>query len=235
MIELQGFRNPCCVNSRQHRYGATAKMPRFIVWRRIMPQEIEIKLAIPVRAAPRLRQLPLLADSTAQKQCLRNFYLDTPEQTLRQQRVAVRRRQKDKRWLLTIKTEGETRAELSRRQEWEYPMPPDVLDFAAVDAPDLRRQLQTLAPRLQPVFRTDFVRQSWRLPYGASRVELALDFGHIIARQRREAIRELELELLDGMETDLIALAAALTVALPELTPRAPSKAARGYALLDAN
>jgi inorganic triphosphatase YgiF len=200
-----------------------------------MAQEIEIKLALPVRLAPRLRQLPQLAGATSQRRCLRNLYLDTPEQDLRRQRMALRRRQIDDRWLLTLKTEGETRAAgFSRRQEWEYPMPPDALDFAAVDDRDLRQQLQTLAPRLQPAFRTDFIRQCWHLRYGASHIELALDLGRIYAQKHRQAIREVELELLDGREVDLRALADALKNSLPELNPCAPSKAARGYALLDA-
>jgi inorganic triphosphatase YgiF len=203
-----------------------------------MAQEIEIKLALPVRLAPRLRQWPLLAGVARQKHCLRNLYLDTPAQDLRQQRMALRRRQIDNRWLLTIKTEGETRAGVSRRQEWEYPMPPDTLDFEAVDDVALRLRLQQIAPRLQLAFRTDFIRQCWRLQHGDSHIELALDMGRICThngRQRREAIREVELELQDGAEADLHALADALKRHLPELRLYAPSKAARGYALLDAD
>ncbi|MDR1889095.1 MAG: CYTH domain-containing protein [Zoogloeaceae bacterium] len=199
-----------------------------------MAQEIEIKLTLPVRLAPRLRQLPLLAGMASRKRCLRNIYLDTPEQTLRQRRMALRRRQAGDFWLLTIKTEGEeTRAGFSRRQEWEYPMPPDELAFAAVDDDTLRQQLQQLAPRLQPAFRTDFIRQCWQLQYGDSHIELALDLGRICARRHREMIREVELELLDGAEADLHALADTLQNILPGLAPHAPSKAARGYALLD--
>ena len=204
-----------------------------------MAQEIEIKLALPARRAPRLRQLPQLTGAASQRHCLRNIYLDTPEQDLRRQRMALRRRQigKDEntRWLLTIKTEGEVRAGFSRRQEWEYPMPEDELAFDAVDDDILRQQLQRLAPRLQLAFRTDFVRQCWHLHYGDSHIELALDLGRICTPKHREAISEVELELKTGTEFDLHALADTLQHNLPELNPHAPSKAARGYALLDKN
>ncbi|GHT96778.1 CYTH domain-containing protein [Betaproteobacteria bacterium] len=198
-----------------------------------MAEEIEIKLALPVRLAPGLRQLPLLAGAASQKHCLRNLYLDTPEQDLRGQRMALRRRQMDDLWLMTIKTEGEVRAGYSRRQEWEYPMPPDELTFDAIDDDTLRQQLQRLAPRLTLAFRTDFVRQCWHLHYGKSQIELALDLGRICTRKHREPIREVELELKSGTESDLHTLADTLLHTLPGLTPHAPSKAARGYALLD--
>jgi adenylate cyclase len=196
-----------------------------------MPQEIEIKLALPVRQAPALRRHPLLAGVVPQKQAVRNLYLDTPELDLRRAGLALRRRQIGKDWRLTVKQAGAaSNAGLSRRLEWEYALPPDRLDFAPVDAPALRAQLEAAAPRLLPIFRTDFVRQCWRLAAGACRVEVALDLGCIRAGQARIRLHEVELELLEGDEAALQKLAARLAADLP-LTPLSASKAARGYAL----
>lgn len=197
-----------------------------------MAQEIELKQAIPVRQAPRLRQHPLLANRPLHKFCLRNIYLDTPDQALRQEKIALRRRLLGEEWLLTIKTAATSEGGLSRRMEWEYPMPSDQLDFSTVDAPEIRALLELHASDLQLAFRTDFVRTAWQLEYQDSRIELALDLGYIRTRHRREAIHEVELELLSGQEQSLETLARQLRQTLP-LLPLNPSKAARGFALLN--
>ena len=196
-----------------------------------MPQEIEIKLGLPVRAAPALRRHPLLAGAVFQKKAVRNLYLDTPELDLRRAGLALRRRQIGEDWRLTVKqADAGGVAGLSRRLEWEYALPPDRLDFAPVDAPDIRARLEAAAPRLLPVFRTDFVRQSWLLAEAGSRIELALDLGCIRAERARVRLHEVELELLEGDEAALQRMAARLAADLP-LSPLAASKAARGYAL----
>lgn len=197
-----------------------------------MAQEIELKLALPVRQAPNLRLHPLLASCPPRKHCIRNIYLDTPQQLLRQQKIALRRRQKGQEWLLTIKTANISCGGLSRRLEWEYPMPPEQLDFSPVDAPEIRHLLEHHRTSLHLVFRTDFVRTTWQLQYEASQIEVALDLGYIRTQHRREAIHEVELELLSGPEKNLEALARNLQQNLP-LTPLNPSKAARGFALLN--
>ncbi len=197
-----------------------------------MAQEIELKLALPVRQAPCLRQHPLLAGSQPVKRCIRNIYLDTPDQQLRQHRIALRRRQLGPTWLLTVKTSGNAEAGLSRRQEWEYPQSPDRLDFTPIDSAPLRTLLETLAPQLQLAFRTDFVRTAWAIRHDGAHIELALDQGYIRTRNRRAPIHEVELELLDGPESGLASLATRLQQTLP-LAPLTPSKAARGFALLN--
>lgn len=197
-----------------------------------MAQEIELKLALPVRLAPRLRQHPALASTSSHKRCIRNIYLDTPDQQLRQRRIAVRRRQIGDQWLLTIKTADASSNGLSRRLEWEYPMPPDQLDFSSIDSSDIRQLLERQAAQLTLAFRTDFVRTAWQLQHEDSHIEIAMDLGYIRTQHHREAIHELELELLAGHESALTSLAQKLQQTLP-LEPLAPSKAARGYALLD--
>jgi inorganic triphosphatase YgiF len=197
-------------------------------------EEIEYKLALPVRAAPLLRRLPCLAGVPNRRRWLDNIYLDTPDARLLRAGMALRRRRSGTEWRLTLKSEGIREGGISRREEWEYPLPPDILDFSAIDDAPLRGRLEALAPDLRPVFHVGFMRQTWLLTEETeedSRIELALDLGRIRAGRRRASLHEIELELLAGKERALTALAGRLQAALPILRPAIDSKAARGYAL----
>ena len=201
-----------------------------------MPQETELKLSLAAQDLPRLLSHPLLA-APAAPQRLFNTYFDTPDLTLKSRRMAVRERLAGHQWLLTVKTAGSSTGGLSRRQEWEGPTMPGALDFAAlVDDADLAQELMALRPQLKPLFATDFQRQRWLLTHAGARIEVALDQGrvHVPDTPFTEALLELELELLDGPEAPLLALAEALRQT-PQgpvaLTPSDASKAQRGLAL----
>ena len=201
-----------------------------------MPQETELKLSLAAQDLPRLLSHPLLA-APAAPQRLFNTYFDTPDLTLKSRRMAVRERLAGHQWLLTVKTAGSSTGGLSRRQEWEGPTTPGALDFAAlVDDADLAQELMALRPQLKPLFATDFERQRWLLTHAGARIEVALDQGrvHVPDTPFTEALLELELELLDGPEAPLLALAEALRQT-PQgpvaLTPSDASKAQRGLAL----
>ncbi len=203
-----------------------------------MSTETELKLGLAPDAVAALLRHPLLANPPRQQQ-LTNTYFDTQDLALTQQKVAVRERQVDGLTLLTVKTADKSVDGLSQRQEWEAPTVPGAFDFAGLmgDSP-LARALDDLAPRLIPVFTTDFERLSWRIPVQeggtSSLVEVALDQGTIaVTRHGQTAqtpICELELELKAGEASALNHLASQLQeYAL--LTPKDDSKAARGYAL----
>lgn len=207
--------------------------------------ETELKLSLQPQDVPRLLTHPLLA-APPRTQTLLNTYVDTPDLALKAQRMAVRERRVDGRTLLTVKTAGRSVNGLTQRSEWEGPTTPGAPDFAAlVDDPALAAQLTALAPRLQPVFRTDFSRRSWVLSHAGARIEVALDEGTITAGHtdhapqgtRSQAILELELELLDGPPEALTGLAQALeqggarTPGERWLHPSDLSKAQRGLAL----
>ena len=201
-----------------------------------MADETELKLSLSAQDLPRLLSHPLLATPAA-PQRLFNTYFDTPDLALKGRRMAVRERLAGETWLLTVKTAGSSTGGLSRRQEWEGPTTPGALDFAAlVDDAALAAELMALRPQLQPLFATDFERQRWVLPHGGARIEVALDQGriHVPGTPFTEALLELELELLDGPEAALLALAQALrqTPHGPvRLAPSDASKAQRGLAL----
>jgi len=208
-----------------------------------MAQETELKLLIQARDVPRLLAHPLLAASPPQKQRLLNTYFDTPTLALMAQRMAVRERRVGRRTLLTVKTAGRSEGGLSRRGEWEGPTLPGQMDFAAlVDDPALATRLVGLKAQLVPVFRTDFVRRSWRVAQGSGQIEVALDRGAITTRgalptpdsARSEPILELELELLSGPVGALFDLAQTLAQGPHSalwLLPSDRSKAERGLAL----
>ena len=208
---------------------------------RSMEMEIELKLALPTShpasLAKRLAQTPVLAHRKATHQQLHNVYYDTPEQILRQQRVALRIRrigsEAKPQWLQTLKLGGSNDSALSQRGEWEAPVPSAALDVATLKAtpwsgidPD-----GTVFQALAPCFVTSFERTSWLVRRrGGSVVEVALDIGQIVAGDKQTPICELEFELKAGEPAALfeLALQIAQTIAVLPLTI---SKSGRGYAL----
>lgn len=195
-----------------------------------MSTEIELKLQLDARSARKLASHPLLAGCEPQRLRLLNTYYDTPDLALHARRIALRFRQKGWDWLLTVKSAEPASGGLAVRSEWEAPATPGQFDFSHVDAPELKDFLEAAIPRLEPAFSTDFRRQIWQVPFGESRIELALDRGWIASGERREAICEVELELLAGRIEDIFGLTRSLQKHL-HLHPAIASKAERGYKL----
>lgn len=203
--------------------------------------EIELKLALPgvdaAEVAQRLSRSPLLVRRKPTRQTLRNVYYDTPDQRLRQQRVALRTREVatggESQWLQTLKIAGASDSALSQRGEWESPVPGAALSYQALQAtpwatwdPD-----GTVFKALEPTFSTDFERTLWTVRRrNGSVIEVALDQGEVIAGDQRAPIFELELELKAGPPEALFELAQALALTVAVL-PASMSKAQRGYAL----
>ena len=198
--------------------------------------ETELKLSLSAPDLPRLLSHPLLAGAGSTQRLL-NTYFDTPDLALQQSRMAVRERLAGDQWLLTVKTAGQSQNGLSRRQEWEAPTTPGALQFdTLIDDASLAAELMAMRPRLKALFCTDFERQRWVLSHADAQIEVALDQGriHVPGTDRQETLLELELELLNGPEAALLALADVLRQT-PKgdlmLTPSDISKAQRGMAL----
>lgn len=86
---------------------------------------------------------------------------------------------------------------------------------------------------LQPLFTTTITRRTYLVKQGTSRIEVALDSGRIEAPAAGDsgmAVCEVELELKDGVASDVFALAHAIAALMP-LRLGVSSKAERGYAL----
>ncbi|MDP1956834.1 MAG: CHAD domain-containing protein, partial [Rhodocyclaceae bacterium] len=198
-----------------------------------MAQEIEIKLALPEDAHRNFLRHPLLKQATRkQSYRLTNLYYDTPARDLRQRGIALRLREHGGFWLQSVKCAGQRGGGISARPEWETPYT-GHFDFTAIDDPAVRDWLSRpqLLARIAPVFETNFQRIAWtfELPRG-TRIELALDRGWIVANGQRQAISEIEIELIAGEAMQLFALAQTLAQRIP-LSPAPLSKADRGYRL----
>lgn len=205
------------------------------------PEEIELKLALPASdASSLLRQLartPVLARRKATTLQLHNVYYDTPEQALRQQRIALRVRrvgsEEKPQWLQTLKTASRSDSALSQRGEWETPLPNAALSANALKATpwsDIDPDGVAFAA-LAPCFTTTFERTHWVVRQrDGSVVEVALDIGQLVAGDKRAPICELELELLAGTAAALFDVAQQIARTMAVL-PLSTSKAERGYAL----
>lgn len=203
--------------------------------------EVELKLALPTAdpagLARRLARLPVLARRKSTHQLLHNVYFDTPAQVLRRQSVALRLRRLGSdvkpQWLQTLKIGGRGDSALSRRGEWEVPVPGDALARTALKATPWSRidPDGAVFEALVPCFETHFERTRWTVRRrDGSVVEVALDLGHIAAGDRRAPLCELELELLAGQPAALFDLARQIASTIAVL-PASQSKSERGYAL----
>lgn len=198
--------------------------------------ETELKLRLSEPDLLRLLTHPLLA-VIGSTQRLLNTYFDTPDLALQQSRMAVRERLAGDQWLLTVKTAGQSNKGLSRRQEWEGPTTPGALQFdTLVDDAALAADLMAMRPHLTALFCTDFERQRWVIAHADAQIEVALDQGRILVPGTAwsEPLLELELELLSGPESALMALADVLRqtpLGPVALVPSDASKAQRGMAL----
>lgn len=208
-------------------------------------EEIELKLALPTSdpssLVNQLARTPPLARRKSTVHHLHNVYYDTPEQLLRQERIALRLRRvgsdEKPKWLQTLKTGGRTDSALSQRGEWEASVPGAELALDVFKATPWSRidPDGTVFRTLAPCFVTSFERTSWSVRRrDRSLVEVALDIGHIRVGEKSTPICELELELLAGQPQALFDLAKQIARTIAVL-PASMSKAERGYALaLDA-
>ncbi|GHG61609.1 hypothetical protein GCM10010919_06250 [Alishewanella longhuensis] len=199
-----------------------------------MSIELELKYLIGASDAALLPELLQVyaKPATGTTQQLFNAYFDTPDNWFRRHDMGLRTRQKNGRFEQTIKLAGQQHGALQIRPEYNVPcigVVPVLADFpaeiwpAATDIAELQQQLTEL-------FRTDFQRQSWQLKLPKAEVEVVYDNGEVRAQERRQAISELEIELLTGQPDELFELASFLLHAVPMRTGWL-SKAARGYQL----
>ncbi|MBO1518214.1 CYTH domain-containing protein [Oceanisphaera pacifica] len=198
-----------------------------------MDTEIELKFLV----TPELgEQLPALLQpyhiSQQDQQHLANTYFDTADLALGSIKAGLRIRSQNGQMEQTVKLAGSQVGGLHQRPEYNVPLTvhsPDLSLFAADIWPE-EVNVEQVQQRLQPLFSTDFLRQRWLIILGDTEVELALDSGEVQAGYQREAIHELELELVKGDVSQLFKLADELVKA-GGLRLGAVSKAQRGYRL----
>jgi len=201
--------------------------------------EIELKLLVAPEDLGRIEHHPAVRElrrSAAHSERLATVYYDTPEFDLAREGVALRVRRTGDRWVQTLKADADAIAGLHARDELEWPLDGEALDFAALDTSRYRALFaeQQVRERLQPVFRTDFDRAARLVSFpDGTAAELALDHGEIRAGSRTAPISEAEIELKTGDAQRLFELARELARDVPLRLGHA-SKAERGYALAGA-
>ena len=207
------------------------------------PHEIELKLALPpgqaeafLKRMARRRTLKGTSSTPVQMDLVTRYF-DTPDFALSAEGVALRVRRAGRRWLQTLKTEGERQGGLSRRAEFEMPVTRGELDWTRFPAVALAYVPDALRTQVVPVFETHFRRTAWLLKGKAgAQIEVALDVGEVRtpkgmnAGERSQPICEIELELKSGQPDALFALALEWAGAF-DCLPFDISKAERGVRL----
>jgi inorganic triphosphatase YgiF len=195
------------------------------------PVEVELKLALPRQQAAAFVKLMARRRVPPVQQALLTRYFDTPDFALSAQGIALRVRRVGRRWLQTLKTEGERSGGLSRRAEYEVAISGRTPDWSRFPAEAQAWVPEALRAQLAPVFETDFQRTSWQLvgEHGTA-IEVALDVGEVRSGAQCQPICEIELELKSGQPDALFALALDWGPQLDYL-PLDSSKAERGVRL----
>lgn len=209
----------------------------------IMTVEIELKfIATPAAIAALPERITSWQSQHSAPQTLTNIYFETADNRLRQNDIGLRIRGYDGRYEMTVKTGGKVVGGLHQRPEYNVDIDSDKLELARFPA-DIWPEgwdIEALQAELHPLFRTDFTREKWVITYGESEIELALDQGTISSNSADKAVElseplsEIELELKQGNQADLLALAAELAQ-IGGLRQGNLSKAARGYHLAQGN
>ncbi|VDZ57323.1 Uncharacterized conserved protein [Serratia odorifera] len=129
-----------------------------------MTVEIELKfIATPAAVAALPAQLAAWPHQHSAPQRLTNIYFETDDNFLRRHDMGLRIRGFDERFEMTIKTAGSVVAGLHQRPEYNVAIAAPELALAQFPA-DIWPQdcdVFALQQRLQPLFRTDFVREKW--------------------------------------------------------------------------
>ncbi|MBH1930234.1 inorganic triphosphatase [Serratia rubidaea] len=198
-----------------------------------MTVEIELKfIATPQAVAALPAQMAAWPHQHSAPQRLTNIYFESADNFLRRHDMGLRIRGFDDRYEMTLKTAGTVVGGLHQRPEYNVAIATPELALSQLPA-DIWPQgcdVAALQQQLQPLFRTDFVREKWVVTYNQSLIEVGLDQGEVRAGELTEAICEIELELQQGETQDVLLLAAELAQQ-GGLRQGSLSKAARGYYL----
>lgn len=207
-----------------------------------MSEEIELKFIIHPDAAASIRQglkswqSDVGHSNHLHTHQLANSYYETADGYLRQHGIGLRIRGENGRYEMTVKTAGKVVGGLHQHPEYNVSLPGPHLDIHLLP-PEIWPEgcdIEALSQAVQPLFSTDFQRESWVVSHHQSLIEIAVDQGEIRAGECSEPLCELELELKNGRVADLLAFANELAD-LGGLRQGSLSKAARGYHLAKGN
>lgn len=202
-------------------------------------QEIELKLQLlKPEISSGLWQYPPVKNhliSEPSTSLLVSTYYDTSDHHLLKQELTYRVREKDGRWIATVKKVGQASGGMHQRGEWNSPLPDEQPRPGLFEVLEIREQLQQILgdKPLLPLMTTRFerVQSDWQ-DDEENLVEIALDQGEIITEKSNQPIQELELELKKGKPAALLKLGMTLAREYP-MVPGNASKFYRGLQLLN--
>ena len=199
--------------------------------------EVELTLGGDPAALDRGWRAAVAAGNGGTARRLHSTYYDTGDFRLRRRGFTLRVRDDGERLVQTLKAEGRSvGGAVLRRNEWSRPVETPEPGLPVASDTAVRDAVGPLRPsELAPAFSTDVMRRTAVVEVaapdrGKALVELALDSGEIRARNRRETISELELELVEGPASALYELAMTMQ-ASASLRIQTASKAKRGFVL----
>ncbi len=201
-----------------------------------MTIEIELKLQLPRSQNRRFQQWLKTHQPQAEGPVIEHqvsIYFDTPALDLAHQGMGLRLRRQGNHWIQTLKLHQQAGAGLHQHQEYTTVVANPSLELNQLDQGPAADFIQGAAIQsaLKPLFQTDIKRTLWMVsPAPDTRIEIALDSGHIISGTRSLPINEIELELLQGDLQAVYVLGERLAEHL-SLTLQNKNKAELGYRL----
>ena len=155
----------------------------------------------------------------------------TARSKLRQHGLALRVRHIGADRLQTIKALRKGPRGAFGRDEWEERIAGDKPNLKLANGTALEPlATKKLQRKLKPVFETVVERAAFPIRSGEADLELAVDRGHIKAREWHEPVSEIEIELKEGDRGAIATIAERLAQSAP-VAYAAQSKPERGYAL----
>lgn len=164
---------------------------------------------------------------------LENDYYDTPSQEFQKHKMGFRVRGNNGQYEQTLKTKGKVSGGLHERAEHNVSLSHPLPDLSLFDAsvwPD-SFPVEAKQSRLEKQFSTHFIRYEYLVEHQGSKVEVVIDCGEAATEKASSYINEIELELVSGEVTHLIALANIINQVM-DVRLSDVSKAAQGYELL---
>lgn len=203
-----------------------------------MPEEIELKLALPPTSLHRLSNNPLFENlkiAPSIRKELVSTYFDTQDHVLRKAGLSLRIRRDGSKFIQTIKGKRASDSLIMMRDEWEFPVDKqDKPDFSIAGDTALAPFITTsdMQAAIQPLFTVHVDRKVVLLKYSDSEIEIALDDGVVLIQNAEHRFAEVELELKQGNSADLYALACDIA-AIVTVRPSTCTKADRGFNLIN--
>ena len=168
--------------------------------------EQELKFIADTDAFDAALALPLLGgpDQRSSRR-LESVYYDTEDDDLARAGVWLRVRHEDGACVLCLKRASASEGAFER-DEQEVKSPSSEPDLALLDPATARDLAETIGGKgLRPRFGSEVRRTARTVEFEGAALEVALDSGFLFAGERREPLREIELELKSGPSGALFA------------------------------